>query len=136
MNEEVKPAELETTLSSLLPGPVAADPAPEAAKPAAMGGKKSDHIPTAIGEEEVVHLDKIVFENIYSRNSHSVVLVQIRLNEYGFFSTGDDQKGWISEGTRLALKEFQALKKIDAEDFCGEETIKALFDGTHIKVLA
>lgn len=92
----------------------------------------TEQVPIAYAEEDTVELASLVFE-AYSRRSTSVFLVQERLSTLGYFSADDDNRGWLSIGTRQALA-----------DFCGcspEETvvndkdlITRLFSGTIVKI--
>jgi len=87
-----------------------------------------------VDSEVVVSLGRLVFENIYSKNSASVITVQERLIELGFITAGDDKRGWLSTGTCAALKEFQKKNKIESEHCTSEETIRELFAKTSVAV--
>lgn len=91
-------------------------------------------IPSELGEGVIVSLARLVFENLFTKNSMSVIAVQARLVELGYGQAGNDRQGWLSDNTVEALKAYQADKKLISENPVSEETIVALFAGTPVEV--
>lgn len=86
-------------------------------------------------EDMDVSLAKLVFESLFERNSRSVGLVQLRLVELGFNSAGADKRGWLSANTLAALEQFAGEQGVEAHEAVTESVIKALFDGTPVRIV-
>lgn len=94
---------------------------------------KKKAAPTALPNPTYVSLKALVYLAV-ARNSASVAAVQTRLLELGYTDAGGEKRGWFGPLTCEALLAFQADNGIN-EDYCaGEETITALFAGTHVEV--
>lgn len=90
-------------------------------------------VATALPNPTYVSLKALVYLAV-ARNSASVAAVQTRLLELGYTDAGSEKRGWFGPLTCDALLAFQADEGIE-EDYCaGEETITALFAGTHVEV--
>lgn len=141
----VEPATTESVvIAEPTPEPVvvvaAAAPAPAAKRNKSKKvGADFSSVSTELTADDVVSLSRLIFENIYSQNSASVIAVQKRLIECGFITAGDENLGYMSAGTREALQDFVAEIGVEAVDDAGlvtEEVIKALFLGTPVTVVA
>lgn len=143
---DVKPVAVEpaTTEAVVIAEPepvvVVAAPAPAAKRnKSKKAGADFSSVPTELTANDVVSLQRLIFENIYSQNSASVIAVQKRLIECGFITAGDENAGYMSVGTREALQDFVAEIGVEAVDDAGlvtEEVIKALFLGTPVSIIA
>lgn len=91
-------------------------------------------IPSDLGEGVVVSMSRLVFENMFTKNSMSVIAVQARLVELGYGVAGNDRQGWLSDNTVEALKAYQKDNKLTGENPVSEETVVALFAGTPVEV--
>lgn len=88
---------------------------------------------TSLPKPTYVSLKALVYLGV-PRNSASVAAVQTRLLELGYNEAGSEQRGWFGPLTGKALVAFQQDEGIE-EDYCaGEQTIAALFEGTHVEV--
>ena len=87
--------------------------------------------PFVISDAEVdtVKVSAIKFKNIHARRSISVYHTQRRLKELGYAEAGADREGFYAEGTRVAMKKFQADNKLAGEGMPDLETLQKLFDG-------
>ena len=101
-----------------------------------VAGSDFSSVPTELGSDVVVSLQRLVFENNFARNSASVIAVQKRLIECGFITAGDDNLGFLSVGTAEALVDFAKEVAIETDDFVREDIIRALFVGTPVEVIA
>lgn len=99
-------------------------------------GADFSSVPTELGSDITVSLQRLVFENSFARNSASVIAVQKRLIECGFITAGDDNLGFLSVGTAEALTDFAKEVAIETDDFVREDIIRALFVGTPVEVIA
>jgi peptidoglycan hydrolase-like protein with peptidoglycan-binding domain len=90
-------------------------------------------VATALPNPTYVSLKALIYLAV-ARNSGSVSAVQTRLLELGYTDAGGEKQGWFGPRTYEALLAFQADEGIDEEYCAGEETIAALFAGTHVEV--
>lgn len=142
---DVKPVAVEpaTTESVVVAEPAKVEEPVVAAAPVKRNKSKKvgadfSGVATELTESDAVSLSRLVFENIYSQNSASVIAVQKRLIECGFITAGDDNLGYMTAGTREALQDFVLEIAVEAVDDAGlvtEEVIKALFLGTPVVVV-
>jgi hypothetical protein len=109
-----------------VPAPVAASPKGDKAEP------KS--VPTVLTSNITVSRGKIVFESLYEHNSRSVGVLQIRLLELGYVAAGSDNRGYLSDGTLAAVKEFAGDHGLEANKIDNEQLVKAIFAGTPVTV--
>ncbi len=143
--EQVQPAATESVVFAVaavepevVSTPVAAAAPAKRNKSKKMGADFSS-VPSELGSDVTVSLQRLVFENIYSQNSASVIAVQKRLIECGFITAGDDNLGYMTVGTREALQDFVKELAVEAVDDAGlvtEDVIKSLFLGTPVAVIA
>jgi peptidoglycan hydrolase-like protein with peptidoglycan-binding domain len=77
---------------------------------------------------------KIVFESLYEHNSRSVGVLQIRLLELGYVAAGSDNRGYLSDGTLAAIKEFAGDHGLEANKIDNEQLMKSIFAGTPVTV--
>jgi hypothetical protein len=113
------------------------DPVAEEAAPKKSKGKKSAStafVPTNLGDGTAVYMSKMVYQSAFEQNSNSVRSVQTRLIELGYITAGDDKQGWISTATAEALENFKNDNDLEV-GMLDEELVKALFEGTSVKVL-
>jgi hypothetical protein len=108
------------------PTPAAAAPKGDKAEP------KS--VPTVLTSDITVSRGKIVFESLYEHNSRSVGVLQIRLLELGYVAAGSDNRGYLSDGTLAAIKEFAGDHGLEANKIDNEQLMKAIFAGTPVTV--
>jgi ribosomal protein L11 len=81
----------------------------------------------------VVHLS-IIKTHRFQKNSASSALIQERLIELGFADAGSDNRGHLSDMTVKALAKFD---EADLNEYLiSEATIKKLFEGTAVEVIA
>jgi len=80
----------------------------------------------------LVRLSSLKFE-ADARNSVSVALVQQRLIELGFSDAGNDNRGWLCEGTRKALALYAGVSE-DVVVTDDKELIEKLFVGVDVIV--
>jgi hypothetical protein len=104
--------------------------------PAAPKGDKADpkSVPTVLTSNITVSRGKIVFESLYEHNSRSVGVLQIRLLELGYVAAGSDNRGYLSDGTLAAIKEFAGDHGLEANKIDNEQLMKAIFAGTPVTV--
>jgi peptidoglycan hydrolase-like protein with peptidoglycan-binding domain len=104
--------------------------------PAAPKGDKADPklVPTVLTSDITVSRGKIVFESLYEHNSRSVGVLQIRLLELGYVAAGSDNRGYLSDGTLAAIKEFAGDHGLEANKIDNEQLMKAIFAGTPVTV--
>jgi peptidoglycan hydrolase-like protein with peptidoglycan-binding domain len=88
---------------------------------------------TSLPNPTYVSLKALVYLGV-PRNSASVAAVQTRLLELGYNEAGSEQRGWFGPLTGQGLLAFQQDEGIDEEYLAGEQTIAALFEGTHVEV--
>lgn len=100
--------------------------------PRKSSGKKSKP-KTALPKPTYVALKALVYLGV-PRNSASVSAVQTRLVELGYIEAGGEKQGWFGPLTCQALVAFQQDEGIEEEYCAGEQTVTALFDGTHVEV--
>jgi len=108
------------------PTPAAAAPKGDKAEP------KS--VPTVLTSDITVSRGKIVFESLYEHNSRSVGVLQIRLLELGYVAAGSDNRGYLSDGTLAAIKEFAGDHGLEANKIDNEQLMKSIFAGTPVTV--
>lgn len=109
-----------------------ATPAVEEEKPAPK--KSAPRKPrTSLPNPTYVALKSLVYLAV-ARNSASVAAVQTRLIELGYIEAGGEKRGWFGPLTCQALLDFQRDESIDEEYCAGEQTVTALFAGTHVEV--
>ena len=110
--------------------------------PTSAGGKapkkwsskaSSGSAESKIGEAEVV-LSALTYQAT-SRNSASVRFLQDRLAELGQACVRLDRQGWLSDGTVVALCEFQAEAGLEATGEADRDTVVAVLKGTKAKVV-
>jgi hypothetical protein len=108
-------------------------PTPAAAAPK---GDKADpkSVPTVLTSDITVSRGKIVFESLYEHNSRSVGVLQIRLLELGYVAAGSDNRGYLSDGTLAAIKEFAGDHGLEANKIDNEQLMKSIFAGTPVTV--
>lgn len=63
------------------------------------------------------------------RNSASVAALQDRLSEMGFAAVRGDKRGWLSDCTVDALRDFQKSSGLDATGVADRKTVEKLFTG-------
>lgn len=68
------------------------------------------------------------------RNSASVAAVQDRLSEMGLSAVRGDRRGWLSDCTVDALRDFQKSAGLDANGLADRKTIEALFSGVRVTI--
>lgn len=113
---------------------VAAEPAEPAPTP--PGPKRESRRPSPSAREGydyssvTVTLSALVY-HATQRRSISVLAVQNRLAELGYPSAKADLGGWLSNGTKDALDEYQ--QSIGAESWA--DAVRSLFDGTGATVV-
>jgi peptidoglycan hydrolase-like protein with peptidoglycan-binding domain len=72
--------------------------------------------------------------NAYERNSESVKVVQLRLNDLGYSSVMNDKFGRLGEGAVEAINAFRKSKGLDECGCFDEQVLAYLFDGEDIGV--
>lgn len=118
--EEVKTVEEEVVVEEKKPAPK--KPAGKKAKPR-----------TSLPKPTYVSLKALVYLGV-PKNSASVAAVQTRLLELGYVEAGGERRGWFGPLTCQSLEAFQQDEGIEEENCAGEQTITALFAGTHVEV--
>ena len=68
------------------------------------------------------------------RNSASVAAVQDRLSEMGLAAVRGDRRGWLSDCTVDALRDFQKSAGLDANGLADRKTVEALFSGVRVTI--
>lgn len=102
------------------------DALPEPAGPAVVGN----------GVVDEVRLSACVYRNVNAQKSLTVYHLQRRLAELGFVEADLDKQGFYGGPTKLAVKNFQASKKIEATGIMDAVTFKAVFKGDpNVKVI-
>ena len=110
------------------PTPVVEEPAP--VEPVVKSKKTTTSSSKLTG---VVHLS-IIKTHRFQKNSASSALIQERLIELGFADAGSDNRGHLSDMTVKALAKFD---EADLNEYLiSEATIKKLFEGTAVEVIA
>ena len=125
--EEVEVVEAEVVEEEVVVEEKKPDPAPKRS-----AGKKAKPR-TSLPKPTYVSLKALVYLGI-PKNSASVAAVQTRLLELGYVEAGGERRGWFGPLTCQALEAFQQDEGIEEENCAGEQTITALFDGTHVEV--
>jgi len=105
-------------------------------KKAAPKGKKTDpkSVPTVLTSDIRISRAKLIYNNMFEHNSRSVGVTQIRLLELGYVEAGSDKRGYLGDGTLMAISKFakdQGLGKTDIQD---EALVSAIFAGTPVTV--
>lgn len=129
------------TEAEAAPEPVAVveEPAPEpepAPTPVTVG--KAKRKPAAGGapsrlDGATVVLSALVYQ-AGMRNSASVATVQDRLSEMGHGGVRGDKRGWLSDCTVDALRDFQQSAGLDVSGSADRETVEALFSGVNVTI--
>lgn len=102
------------------------DSLPEPAGPAVVGN----------GVVDEVFLSACIYRNTNSQKSLTVYHLQRRLVELGFAEADLDKQGFFGGPTKLAVRNFQASKKLDATGVVDAVTFKAVFKGDpNVKVI-
>jgi hypothetical protein len=102
------------------------DALPEPAGPAVVGN----------GEVDEVFLSACVYRNVNAQKSLTVYHLQRRLAELGFVEADLDKQGFFGGATKLAVKNFQASKKLDVTGVVDAVTFKTIFKGDpNVKVI-
>jgi len=81
------------------------------------------------GEVDYVHLDRIIYKNVYSRKSLSVHHLQRRLAELGYMEAADEKDGYYGDVTKLAVARFQVENQLEGEGMVDAKTLTLLFTG-------
>lgn len=107
-----------------------------AAKKAAAKGKNSDpkSVATVLGSDITVSRAKLMYKNMFEHNSRSVGVVQIRLLELGYLEAGADKRGYLDDGTLMAISKFAKDHGFGKTDIQDEALIRAIFAGTPVTV--
>jgi len=72
---------------------------------------------------------------MFEHNSRSVGVTQIRLLELGYADAGSDKRGYLGDGTRLAISKFGKDNGFSGgTDLQDEALVKAIFAGTPVTV--
>jgi len=120
------------------PEPEKEEKKPAAKKTAAASkGKKSDpkSVPTVLTSDIRMSRAKLIYKNMFEHNSRSVGVTQIRLLELGYMDAGADKRGYLDDGTLLAISKFGKDNGFPANtDIQDEALIKAIFAGTPVTV--
>lgn len=108
------------------------EPEPEPAPtPVSVGKPKRKPEPEPEPVSSVVTVSVAALEyRAYSRNSASVSAVQDRLAEMGYADARADIRGWLSDGTVMALAAFQGASGLMVSGKATPETVEALMRGT------
>ena len=87
--------------------------------------------PAVVSNKEVddVHLDRIIYKNLYARKSLSVHHLQRRLVELNYVEAGDDKDGYYGDKTKSAVLRFQFENKLEADGTINAKTLTLLFTG-------
>jgi Putative peptidoglycan binding domain len=115
----------------------APEPEPESAPtPATVGKAKrkpaAGGVPSRLDGATVV-LSALVYQ-AGMRNSASVAAVQDRLSEVGHGGVRGDKRGWLSDCTVEALRDFQQSAGLDVSGSADRETVEALFSGVNVTI--
>lgn len=150
MNEEnTKPEEIIAELSTEKVQEVKQTPKPAPAKPVTSKPEQKYAIPVAVTLEDIenlrpvpagpavvsnnevddVHLDRIIYKNLYSRKSLSVHHLQRRLNELGYTEAIEDKDGYYGDKTKFAIARFQVENDLDGDGTIDAKTLTLLFTG-------
>ena len=107
-----------------------------AAKKTAAKGKNSDpkSVPTILGSDITVSRAKLIYKNMFEHNSRSVGVVQIRLLELGYLEAGADKRGYLDDGTLMAISKFAKDNGFGQIDIQDEALVKAIFAGTPVTI--
>lgn len=115
------------------PEPEEVEEAPRKKERQPSSSQRKKTVPTSLPKPTYVALKSLVYLAV-ARNSASVAAVQTRLVETGYVEAGGEKRGWFGPLTCQSLVAFQQDEGIE-EDYCaGEQTITALFAGTHVEV--
>jgi peptidoglycan hydrolase-like protein with peptidoglycan-binding domain len=87
--------------------------------------------PAVVSNNEVddVHLERIIFKNLYARKSLSVHHLQRRLAELGYTEAVDDKDGYYGDYTKLAVERFQVQNELEGGGMVDAKTLTLLFTG-------
>lgn len=87
--------------------------------------------PAVVSNKEVddVHLDRIIYKNLYARKSLSVHHLQRRLDELGYTEALDDKDGYYGDKTKSAVLRFQFENKLEGDGTVDAKTLTLLFTG-------
>ena len=150
MNEEnTKPEEIITELSTEKVQEVAQTPKPAPAKPATSKPEQKYATPVAVTLDDIenlrpvpagpavvsnkevddVHLSRIIYKNLYSRKSLSVHHLQRRLDELGYTEALEDKDGYYGDKTKSAIANFQNENKLEGNGTVDAKTLTLLFTG-------
>lgn len=108
-----------------------------AAKKVAPKSKKSadpKSVPTILTSDIRVSRAKLQYKNMFEHNSRSVGVTQIRLLELGYSEAGTDNRGYLGDGTLMALSKFGKDHGFGSVSIQDEEFVKAIFAGTPVTV--
>ena len=123
---EPKPLPVRVTVPVAVDIDAVKDSLPEPAGPAVVGN----------GEVDEVRLSACVYKNVNAQKSLTVYHLQRRLVELGFAEADLDKQGFFGGPTKLAVRNFQASKKLDATGVVDAVTFKAVFKGDpNVKVI-
>lgn len=131
--EEEAVAEEGVKTLSLEPAEEVVEESPRKKERVAQQPARKRTVATALPNPTYVSLKALIYLAV-ARNSVSVAAVQTRLLELDYTDAGGEKQGWFGPRTYEALLAFQADEGIDEEYCAGEETIVALFAGTHVEV--
>ena len=107
-----------------------------AEKKSAPKGKKIDpkSVATVLSSDITVSRAKLIYKNMFEHNSRSVGVVQIRLLELGYVEAGSDKRGYLDDGTLMAISKFAKDNGFGQTDLQDEALVKAIFAGTPVTV--
>jgi uncharacterized protein (DUF1499 family) len=138
--EPVAKVEVEEVVETPKPAPVKPAPSKPEQKYATPVAVTLDDIekskpvpagPAVVSNKEVddVHLDKIIYKNLYARKSLSVHHLQRRLFELGYAEAHKDKDGYYGDYTKSAILRFQLENKLEANGMVDAKTLTLLFTG-------
>lgn len=109
---------------------------PEPKKAAAKGKKVVDPktVPTVLGSDITVSPSKLIHNNMFEHNSRSVGVTQIRLMELGYMEAGSDKRGYLGDGTLLAIQKFAEDHGLEANNLQSQDLVRAIFAGTPVTI--
>lgn len=137
---ETKVEEVQEVIETPKPAPVKPAPSKPEQKYATPVAVTLDDIeklkptpagPAVVSNKEVddVHLDKIIYKNLYARKSLSVHHLQRRLFELGYSEAHDDKDGYYGDKTKSAVLRFQLENKLEVNGMVDAKTLTLLFAG-------
>ena len=108
----------------------------EEEKKSSPKGKKFDpkSVPTVLGSDITVSRAKLIYKNMFEHNSRSVGVVQIRLLELGYVEAGADKRGYLDDGTLMAISKFAKDAGFGQTNIQDEALVQAIFAGTPVTV--